>query len=232
MELTDPAHPQPPRGGFLLPRIRPRRFAGAELTALVGGSAAGGSTRKTPMDQTDFIAAIERLGGEAYVPGILTAAERWGIDTPLRQAHWLAQMAHESGGFCFLRETWGPTKAQRGYEGRADLGNTQPGDGFRFRGRGFIQITGRENYTLCSLALHGDERLVHHPELLEHDPATGAGWYWHARGINRFADRDDVRKVTRAVNGGYTGLDDRIRRLDIAKQAMEAAFRSAVIAKH
>lgn len=206
-----------------------------------------------PTDKSSFIAAIERLGGEAYVPNIVNTAIACGIDTPLRQAHWLAQMAHESGGFCFLREIWGPTKQQRRYERDPNarwptsskqaklpgyetnrlayqLGNERPGDGFRYRGRGFIGVTGRENYTSCSLALHGDERLVHHPELLEQEPAASAGWYWMSRAINRFADRDDVVKVTQAINGGKTGLDDRVRRLAIAKQAMEAAFRSAATA--
>jgi putative chitinase len=207
------------------------------------------------MDQTAFIAAIERLGGEAYVPGIVHAASRWGIDTPQRQVHWLPQMAHESEGFVYLRELWGPTPQQRRYERNFHspwpsslaeakqrkfevnrlaytLGNVNAGDGFRFRGRGFIQVTGRENYTRCSLALYGDERLVYHPELLELDPATSAGWYWHERGINRYADADSLEKVTRAINGGLTGLKDRAKRLAIAKDVMAEALHAAATATH
>jgi putative chitinase len=183
-----------------------------------------------------FLAAIEALGGVAYADSIVRNAERWHIDTPLRQAHWLAQMAHESEGFRYVRELWGPTEQQRKYEPPSalatELGNTLPGDGLRFRGRGFIQVTGRANYRECSFTLYGDERLVFNPELLEHDPAASAGWYWASRSINRFADRDDVRKVTKAINGRYIGLADRIRRLNIAKQAMEAAFRDAHNATH
>jgi putative chitinase len=179
---------------------------------------------------TPFEHAIEVLGGEAYVLGIVANADKWGINTPLRQAHWLAQMAHESEGFRYVRELWGPTAQQRKYEPPGaladELGNQLPGDGIRFRGRGFIQVTGRTNYAACSVALYGDSRLLFNPELLEHDPAASAGWYWATRNINRLADRDDVRKVTKAINGGYTGLDDRNRRLAIAKQAMEAAFRA------
>jgi putative chitinase len=179
-----------------------------------------------------LLAAIEALDGDAYADSILRNATRWEIDTPLRFAHWVAQMAHESGRFRYVRELWGPTKAQAGYEGRADLGNTQPGDGMRFRGRGFIQVTGRANYLECSRALFGDDRLVFNPELLEFDPAASAGWYWHARRINRFADLDNVRKVTKAINGGFNGLNDRTRLLAIAKEALADVFRAETNATH
>lgn len=188
---------------------------------------------------TPFERAIDVLGGEAYVDSIVRNAGKWGIDTPLRQCHWLAQMAHESGGFVYVRELWGPTAAQKRYEGRLDLGNTQPGDGMRFRGRGFIQVTGRANYQECSLALFGDERLLFNPELLEFDPAASAGWYWQSRRINRFADKDDVLAVSRAINLGSAkskarpnGMDDRIRCFNLARKAMEAAFRNETNATH
>lgn len=169
-------------------------------------------------------AAINALGGAAYADGIEDTAERFGIDTPLRQAHWLAQMAHESGGFKYLREIWGPTEAQVRYEPPSELaerlGNTQKGDGFLFRGRGFIQVTGRANFTACSRALFGDDRLLVRPGLLEQDPSASAGWYWHSRKINRHADADDIKAVTRAINGGLNGLLDRQARLRVAKKAM------------
>lgn len=170
-----------------------------------------------------FSAAIHALGGQRYEGGILSAASRFGIDTPLRQAHWLAQIAHESGRFRYTRELWGPTPAQKRYEGRADLGNTQPGDGKRFLGRGFIQITGRANYTRASHDLYGNEILLDKPELLELNPALSAGWFWSIHHLNRLADRDDLVAVTKVVNGGRNGLEDRMECLRIAKKAMEAA---------
>lgn len=171
-----------------------------------------------------FAAAVKALGGEPHFDSIYSNALRWGIDSPLRQAHWLAQMAHESGGFKYLREIWGPTSAQARYEPPSELaerlGNTQKGDGFLFRGRGFIQVTGRHNFTECSRALFGDDRLLARPGLLEQDPAASAGWYWHSRKINRHADNDGLKAVTRAINGGLNGLHDRQARLVIAKRAM------------
>lgn len=171
-----------------------------------------------------FTAAVRALGGEKYLDGIRENAERWGIDTPLRQAHWLAQMAHESGSFRYVKEIWGPTAQQLKYEPPSPLarklGNTELGDGLRFRGRGFIQVTGRANYTSCSIDLYGDRRLLTEPMLLELDPAASAGWYWHMRGINKHADRDDIKAVTKAINGGYNGLADRQARLATAKRAL------------
>src|SRR6267378_3364403 len=108
-----------------------------------------------------------RLG--LFVGPINSTFVEFAIDTPKRQALWLAQVAHESNGFLWLREIWGPSPAQRAYEPPSrkaqDLGNTQPGDGFRYRGRGLIQITGRANYAACgeALALALEET----PELLE-----------------------------------------------------------------
>jgi hypothetical protein len=78
---------------------------------------------------------------------VIDAMRKWGIKTPLQKAHFLAQCAHESGNFIYTKEIWGPSAAQQRYEGRKDLGNTQPGDGFKFAGRGYIQVTGRANYS-------------------------------------------------------------------------------------
>lgn len=166
-------------------------------------------------------AAAAKLGAGRYAQAIEDACIRFGIDTTLRKAHFLAQVAHESGGFRYVREIWGPTAAQRGYEGRADLGNVRPGDGKRFMGRGLIQITGRANYTEYSADMYGDDRCVQEPVMLEMlpDAALCAGWFWQKRGLNRLADIDDIRAVTKRINGGYNGLADRQLWLAKAKQA-------------
>lgn len=162
-----------------------------------------------------------------HLDGLNAAMEAYEITTPLRRAHFLAQVAHESGGLRFSEELWGPTAAQRRYEGRADLGNDQPGDGFRFRGRGLIQLTGRANYRQYArhrqrlgdgLDLEANPDLVGQPPLA----ADVAGWFWDSRDLNDLADRDDVEAVTRRINGGLNGLDDRKRYLRLAKEALGA----------
>lgn len=135
------------------------------------------------------------------------------ITTPPRLAHFMAQIAHESGGFRWMREIWGPTPAQTRYDGRADLGNTEPGDGKRYMGRGPIQITGRANYRKFGRLIGLD--IEENPELAEH-PSIGlllACEYWRGRNINADADRNDGEAVTRAINGGLNGYADRMLRL-------------------
>lgn len=138
-----------------------------------------------------------------------------GIDTPARESAFLAQIAHESGSLRYVREI----ADGKAYEGRADLGNTQPGDGPRFKGRGLIQITGRANYRACSLALFGDERLLDHPELLEGvTPACrSAAWFWKSRGLNALADSGAFKAITKAINGGLNGYADRLAYYQRAK---------------
>lgn len=139
------------------------------------------------------------------------------LDSGLRLAHFLAQAAHETMGFSRMIEIWGPTPAQRRYEGRKDLGNVQPGDGFRYRGRGIPHLTGRDNYrrfgSVIGVDLEGQPDLAAEPAIAM---AIG-GAYWTARRINAAADRDDVEAVTRLVNGGLNGIDDRRRHLARAK---------------
>lgn len=146
---------------------------------------------------------------DKWWPAIERAMQSHQINTAQRQAHFIGQVAHESGRFQYCREIWGPTEAQRRYEGRLDLGNTHPGDGFNFRGRGLIQITGRVNYAACGDALGLD--LVWHPELLEvpEHAADASAWWWNQHGLNRLADTGDVERVTRRVNGGINGLAER-----------------------
>ncbi|MDJ0893995.1 MAG: glycoside hydrolase family 19 protein [Alphaproteobacteria bacterium] len=132
------------------------------------------------------------------------------INTPLRQAHFLAQIAHESGHLNYAEEI----ASGRDYEGRTDLGNTEPGDGRRFKGRGLIQLTGRANYTSYGQAIGRDLTVDDNWELVASDPELAvdvACWFWATRKLNGHADRDDIRKITRRINGGYNGLDDRIQ---------------------
>jgi putative chitinase len=165
------------------------------------------------------ILKVEPRGKDWIVLGLADQMEemarRFKIDTPLRQQHFLAQCAHESDHFQTTREY----ASGRAYEGRRDLGNTQKGDGERFRGRGLIQLTGRANYAAASKALN--EPYVERPEMVEVFPpaAIVSGWFWAKNNINQHADRDDIRAVTKVVNGGYNGLDSRTAALKNAKTA-------------
>jgi putative chitinase len=161
----------------------------------------------------------ERL--RLFTPGVNETLAKYNITTKLRIAHFLAQIMHESGGFRWLREIWGPTDVQRRYEGRRDLGNTQPGDGKRYMGRGVIQLTGRANYAQATRELGKSFGVdfVANPVLAEQAPYAVliAGWYWDSRNINGPADRDDLNRVTRLINGGTNGINDRRNYLQRAK---------------
>lgn len=137
--------------------------------------------------------------------------EKYSVNTPLRICHYLAQVLHETGAFVYKEEIWGNTKAQLGYETRADLGNTPQvdGDGKRYKGRGDLQITGRTNYKAISKALGVDFLLK--PELLITEPYCSlcGGWFWDKNGLNLFADRDNLNAITKRVNGGSNGIEDR-----------------------
>jgi putative chitinase len=150
---------------------------------------------------------------QLYLPHLNRALQAHGVDTMQRTAAFVAQLAHESGEFRWMEEIWGPTDPQRRYEPpgtlAARLGNTQPGDGKRFKGRGPIQITGRFNYAKYGTLLGVD--LVAQPELAatpEFAFAT-AGLYWQSNGLNELADAGDFIKITRRINGGTNGLADR-----------------------
>ena len=145
----------------------------------------------------------------AFEPHINAAMDVFQINTPARQAAFLSQVAHESGALRWLSEIWGPTPAQTRYEGRKDLGNVQIGDGFKYRGRGLIQTTGRANYTATGRALSLD--LVNNPGLLSlpANAAMSAGYFWESNGLNELADTGSVERVTRRINGGLNGLGER-----------------------
>ncbi len=144
-----------------------------------------------------------------------------GIDTLLRQSHFLAQVGHESGELNYTEEI----ASGNAYEGRTDLGNTEPGDGQKFKGRGLIQLTGRANYAAYGSAIgvnliDGDDsrRIATDPELA----VDVACWFWASRQLNQFADRDDIEEITRRINGGLNGLADRERQLGRAKFFLQA----------
>jgi len=192
-----------------------------------------------------------------WISALTHAMERYQINTPLRQAHFLAQIGHESNGLKSVTESlnysvdgllktfsrsriseadakkYGRTATQSanqemiantvygGEWGLKNLGNSQPGDGFKFRGRGLIQITGRSNYEALENALKFD--LVNRPERLAEDnliSAMAAAYFWHSRNLNGLADMDDILSITKRINGGTIGLDDRKLRLKRAKEVL------------
>lgn len=142
----------------------------------------------------------------------------YGIDTPLRAAHFLAQACHESAHFRTLYEY----ASGAAYEGRKDLGNIYAGDGKKYKGRGIFQLTGRANYraygNLLGLDLENNPELAANPE----NSVRIACEYWKQKGLNGWADRDDVNEITRRINGGYNGLSDRVSCLARAKANLGA----------
>jgi putative chitinase len=192
---------------------------------------------------------------ERFLKPIEEAMGLYGIDTPQRQAGFLSQIGHESGGLSILTENlnyrvealmsmfgrhriseadckkYGRTKDQPadqerianliygGDWGVKNLGNTEPGDGWKYRGRGLKQLTGRDNYKRCGQAL--GVTLVDDPDRLTEPvvAALSAGWFWQAKGLNLFADEGDVEGMTKRINGGTIGLENR---LALYKSAIEA----------
>jgi putative chitinase len=155
-----------------------------------------------------LLAMMPHAGGRAqvYAEPLERAMRGAYIDNLRRRASFLAQLAHESGSLRYVEEIADGSA----YEGRADLGNTQPGDGVRFKGRALIQVTGRANYAACGKALKLD--LLASPELLctPENAARASAWFWSMKGLSVLADDEKFGTVTRLINGGYRGLDDRI----------------------
>jgi putative chitinase len=163
-----------------------------------------------PRAKTDLIAKLA-----ACAPSVL---REYGINTELRESHFWAQAAHETGGFRYMFEIWGPTDVQKRYEGRKDLGNTEDGDGFKYRGRGIFQLTGRANYKSMGEKLGID--LLGHPDKAA-EPETAlriACEYWKSHKLNALADCDDVVGITKKINGGLNGIADRRSCLATAKK--------------
>lgn len=167
------------------------------------------------------------LRSAQWIQPLQAACDKFEISTPLRIAAFLAQVGVESGRLVWVTELWGPTAAQAAYElpsaKAKGLGNTDSGDGFKYRGRGLIQVTGKANYAICGLALNLD--LVNHPELLEQsdNAAMSAAWYWHNRNLNALADTRAFEAITRAINGGLNGYSERLALYGAAKRASGVA---------
>lgn len=152
-----------------------------------------------------ILPGIPRHRVDEYLP-LLNAAMAYGqINTPARIAMFLAQVGHESASFRFLEEIADGSA----YEGRADLGNTQPGDGRRYKGRGAIQITGRHNYGEFTEAMGVD--FVSFPESVATPKWAfmSAGWYWRRHRINDPSDKHDVAGATRLINKALLHLRER-----------------------
>jgi putative chitinase len=168
----------------------------------------------TKIDTANAKSALAGLDSYGYA--------KLGLNKPHRLAHFMAQTMHESGRYRYDREIWGPTPAQKRYDTRTDLGNTaaRDGDGERYKGRAGIQITGKSNYqqftAWCKKRFTNAPDFVKNPDLVNTDPWEGlaALWYWETRELNAQADANDLRQVTRKINGGYNGLDDRYKLYD------------------
>lgn len=187
-------------------------------------------------------------GVQAWYDGLNDALPQYQIVTPQRVAAFIAQCAHESGGFRMMEENlnyraatltklW-PQRypagiaeqyagkpemiANKSYGGRMGNGDEASGDGWKFRGRGLIQLTGRSNYTECSKFLFNDNTLVDNPDILL-DPyyAThSACWFWNKQNLNALADTGDIKTMTKKINGGFIGLEDRIKHYNHAIEVL------------
>ena len=162
----------------------------------------------------------------SFLAGLAAFGGKVGLERPHRLAQYVAQIAHETMGFRYDREIWDGKGAQARYEGRADLGNTQAGDGYKYRGRTGIQITGRSNYSQFTTWAWGIDAeapdFVKDPDKANTDPWEGLGpiWYWDSRDLNKYADAGNNEMVTRRINGGLNGYADRLRLYDRAALVM------------
>lgn len=152
----------------------------------------------------------------AITPELDKTLKAYGIDNDFRVAYWAGQVCEESDQFSTTVEY----ASGAAYEGRHDLGNTQPGDGVRYKGRGLIELTGRGNYALYGPKLGLD--LITHPELAA-DPMISlklACLFWQGHGLSALADLDDLEGITRKINGGLNGLAARSAATDRAFAAL------------
>lgn len=186
---------------------------------------------------------------EEWIDAINETFDRFDISTPERQACFLGQCAHESAGFTALKENlnysaegltkvWpkrfpsldaaqpyhrNPEKiANKVYADRMGNGDEASGEGFKYRGRGLIQLTGKDNYKACGAALGAD--LLNDPDQVSSPKyaALSAGWFWDKNKLNQYADANDMTTLTKRINGGTHGLDDRIARTQHAIDVLMA----------
>ena len=171
---------------------------------------------------TDHIKKIcpsaQRVNIDKYLTLLNGAMPRYDINTPHRVASFLAQILHESGGFMYVKEI----ASGKAYEGRKDLGNTEVGDGVKFKGRGLIQTTGRANYKRVGTDFGID--LINKPELLETPKwaVESACHFWKSHNLNAICEAHDVTKVTKIINGGKNGLAERIYYFEKATDILTA----------
>lgn len=159
---------------------------------------------------------------DKYLPYFNELAEKYGIDTRLRWAHFLAQIAHESGELIYTHELGKDSyfaKYEKGELGKM-LGNTHKGDGAKYKGRGFIQLTGRSNYS--KYQAYSMQPVLEKPELLEEPElcVDVSMWFWETHGLNELADADKVVRITKKINGGTNGLPSRKKFLARALKAL------------
>ncbi len=199
----------------------------AKKAGAVQGASLGHSSSAINAEQLrQIMPNLSAERAQQMTPYLNRAMQEAGITTPKRAAAFLAQLAHESGQLRYFEEL----ASGRAYEGRRDLGNTQPGDGMRFKGRGPIQLTGRANYEAASRDLGVD--LVNHPELAAR-PDVGfrvAAWYWKKHGLNELADRGNFDGITQRINGGQNGAADRRQFFARANAALGAGFSGGPLA--
>lgn len=171
----------------------------------------GTTTSADTVDKPDYSAGGPPANAQELKESLIRVMDAEGMTDPTERAMFLAQLHHESRNFEDMVETWGPTKDQLNYEGSKSLGNTEEGDGYKYRGRGPIQLTGRWNYWAAGKKLGLD--LINHPEILETnmDAAIAASlWYWRMRKLPKVARTGNVEAVTRILNGpGMNGLAHR-----------------------
>ncbi|WP_395074551.1 glycoside hydrolase family 19 protein [Flavobacterium sp.] len=154
--------------------------------------------------------------------GLVTNLIKYGINTPLRVVHFIAQLHHESGGFTASVEKISYQKAQERYQNHKYLGNKLPGDGYRFRGRGLTQLTGRGNYEKFSKYSGID--IISNPDLASKIDISIqiACWYWTKGSswgnLNKYADKNDIVSITKGINGGLNGFEDRKKQYAFYKQ--------------
>lgn len=160
------------------------------------------------------LAKVAKGAVKYYSPLVKSMGEA-SITTKQRACCYIAQLAHESDHFNTLEEY----ASGKAYEGRTDLGNTRPGDGVRFKGRGALQLTGRYNYTRASKDLGID--LVSNPKIVSENPDIAfkvSAWYWNKCNLNSYCDNYDFRGLTKAINGGYNGYDSRLNYYNLANK--------------